>query len=199
MQYKGAGSKPRAVSDVGVVLLQIIKQKGTICGYEIDKLVEERDYRAWTDIGTTSIYAGLKKLAREGLVRCYIDTDKQGKGPLPKKFRLTAKGERSLRNEVKKGLSRTRERDRRFDLALAAMPVLSKREVEQALKKRDSFLLDAAKGIERKFESVGGKKLPINIRSLFEHSLFLIEQERKFLDVLTRDLKREKKQKSRRA
>jgi DNA-binding PadR family transcriptional regulator len=37
-------------------------------GYEIERVIEERGMREWTEIGFSSIYYLLKKLEREGLI-----------------------------------------------------------------------------------------------------------------------------------
>ncbi len=186
------------ISNVEFMLLQIIQQKGTICGYEIDKIVKMREYKEWADIGRTSIYTGLEKLAKKNLAKTFIDMDKQGKGPLPKKFKLTNKGKSTLRKEIFDALSSSRERDKKFDLAFAAIDILMPKKVISALKKRKEFLLEVAKKVEKKFESLGGDNLPINIKALFKHSLYLIKNERKFLDTLTAELKAEKTDKRRR-
>ena len=186
------------ISNVEFMLLQIIRQKGEVCGYEIDKIVKIREYREWANIGRTSIYTGLEKLAKKHLVTTFIDTDKQGKGPLPKKFKLTETGQITLKNEIFNALSSSRERDKKFDLAFAAIDILTLKEVISALSKRKDFLLKAAKKVEKKFESLGGFNLPINIKALFKHSLYLIKNERRFLDTLMVELKAEKSGKRRR-
>ena len=180
------------ISNVEFMLLQIIYQKVEICGYEIDKIVKMREYREWADIGRTSIYIGLEKLAKKHLVETFIDTDKKGKGPLPKKFKLNNKGEITLRNEIFNVLSSSREREKKFDLAFAAIDILTLKEVISALRKRKIFLLEAAKKVKKKFESLGGDNLPMNIKALFKHSLYLIKNERKFLDTLMAEIKAEK-------
>jgi DNA-binding PadR family transcriptional regulator len=172
------------------MLLQIISQAGEVSGYKIHKLVEEREYRVWADIGTTSIYTGLEKLRKKRLVISWLDRAKRGKGPLPKKFRLTEKGHQTLRREIEQALSSTRERDRRFDLALAAIPLVSVRTVRGALQKRKTFLGEVAEGVEARFEFLGGENLPINIKELFKHSMLLVKHELEFIDALLVDLKR---------
>ena len=180
-----------AISNVELMLLQIIYQQEEICGYEIDKLVKERDYREWADIGTTSIYTGLEKLRKKRFVRLRIDKEKRGKGPLPKKFRLKKKGKDVLKDELLKALSYTRERDKKFDLAFSAIGVLKTVEVKGALEKRKHFLLKMSHKLNEKLKSLGGERLPINIKALFKHSLYLIKNEVKFVDNLITDLKKE--------
>jgi DNA-binding PadR family transcriptional regulator len=148
----GKTSKTKPLSNVEFALLQLISEDGELSGYMISRLVEERGYREWADIGDTSIYTGLEKLNKKGLVRFYVDTDKQGKGPLPKKFNLTDKGREIFKGEVLEALSATRERDRRFDIALAAIHHIDTGEALQALEKRKSFLLAERQRIDNIFK-----------------------------------------------
>ena len=82
MNYYDNPSTSKTLSNAELMLLEIISQAKEISGYAIGKLVEERQYRVWADIGTTSIYTGLEKLKRKGLVTSRLDTAKRGKGPL---------------------------------------------------------------------------------------------------------------------
>jgi DNA-binding PadR family transcriptional regulator len=188
MNYYNDPLTARKLSNVELMLLQIISQAGEISGYAIGKLAEERQYRVWADIGTTSIYTGLEKLKRKGLVTFRLDVGKRGKGPLPKKFRLTTKGRLTLKKEIERSLSCTRERDRRFDLALAGIPLLPPEKVVTALRKRKKFLGEVAGQIKARFQSIGGEALPINIKAVFKHSLHLIKHESKFMDRLLAEL-----------
>jgi DNA-binding PadR family transcriptional regulator len=193
MNYKTPKVESTSPSNVEFMLLQIIAQCGEISGYRINRLVEEREYRVWAGIGTTSVYTGLARLARKGLVRSRLDMAKKGKGPLPRRFRLTAKGQRVLREEIRRGLSSTREGSRRFDLALAAVPLLARREITRALERRKRFLGKAATHVAARFKAIGGERLPINIKALFKHSLHGIRRELQFMDVLLRDVKKTKR------
>ncbi len=190
MNYKKPRPRIKPLTNAQFMLLQIISQAGEVSGYKIHKLVEEREYRVWADIGTTSIYTGLEKLRKKRLVTSHLDTEKRGKGPLPKKFRLTGKGHQTLRREIEQALSSTRERDRRFDLALAAISLVPLRTVRGALQKRKTLLGEVAEGVEARFEFLGGENLPINIKELFKHSMLLVKHELEFIDALLVDLKR---------
>ena len=61
MDYYNDPPRSKELSNVELMLLEIISQAKEISGYRIGKLVEERQYRVWADIGTTSIYTGLEK------------------------------------------------------------------------------------------------------------------------------------------
>ncbi|WP_435920840.1 PadR family transcriptional regulator [Paenibacillus sp. DYY-L-2] len=176
------------ITNVEFMLLQIIYERKEVSGYEINQLINERGYREWGDMGTTSIYVGLKKLNNKQLVHSYLDTTKQGKGPMPRKFEVTSQGVEVLKQTTLDYLSSSRERDHRFDLALAGIPCLTTDEVVTALQKRNAFLSQVANNINAKFVSQGGVKLPMHVQALFKHPLLLITHEIEFTEMLIKDL-----------
>jgi len=176
------------LSNVEFMLLQMIAELRHASGYEIMKLVDQRGYREWANIGTTSIYAGLKKLSDKGLIDAETSDDKAGKGPAPTRYTLAEAGVRALRNEILDSLSSTRERDNRFDLGLAALPHIGIEEAIQALRKRIDFLGQTSMNIGRKFESQGGAGMPLNARAMFLHPIRLIESELAFVADLIHEM-----------
>lgn len=176
------------LSNVEFMLLQMIKECGQASGYDLKKLVDQRGYREWANIGTTSIYAGLKKLNDKGWIITVKLDEKSGKGPMPNCFTLTEAGNTKLKQEILDSLSSARERDRRFDLGLSALAFVKKEEAVDALRNRLDFLLETSQKIEQKYESQGGVQLPLNVRALFLHSVGMIEHERTFVSNLIREL-----------
>lgn len=179
------------LSNSEFILMQIIYDRDMISGYEINQLIKARGYREWADMGTTSIYAGLNNLNKRKLVTSYIDVDKQGRGPVPKKFEVTAAGKKVLQQETLEALSSTRERDFKFDLALAAIPHVPKEEVLTALQQRKAFLTEVADSIKQKFEDLKKQQLPVNLQALYWHPLILIKNEIEFMDSLLQDLEKQ--------
>ncbi len=176
------------ITNVESILIQIIYEQKTVSGYEINHLIKERGYREWGDIGTTSIYVGLKKLSKKQLVNSYLDTTKQGKGPMSRKFEVTDNGVKLLKRNTLESLSSSRERDNRFDLALGGISFLTTEEVLAALQKRKVFLSEVAKNINKKFDSQGGIRLPVHVQALFRHPFLLIKNEIEFMDILITSL-----------
>lgn len=172
----------KQLSMVEFALLQLIAENDGVSGYTINKLVEARGYRRWADIGETSIYVGLNKLLKKKLVEFCLQTGKQGKGPLPKQFSLTPQGRETLKAEALDALAHTRERERRFDLALAAAPFLDPPELARALAERKRFLESEREHIRQAFEKQGGAHLPAQVRLLFQHPLVQIAAELRFMD-----------------
>jgi len=176
------------ISNVEFMLLQMIAECRQTSGYEIKKLVDRRGYREWANIGTTSIYGGLKKLSDKGWIAPEESDGKSGKGPMPTRFSLTEAGMAKLKKEILDSLSSTRERDNRFDLGLAALPFIGKDEAVAALRQRLDFLRGASNRAKQKYESQGGVRLPLNVRALFLHPISLIESEAAFVASLIHEL-----------
>ena len=152
----------RKLTNVEMVLLQIIAEKRGISGYGINRIVKERGYREWADIGMTSIYVGLKKLKDKKLVKFWIHVGKIGKGPMPKIFFLTENGKEVLSDEVLFILSESRERERIFDLGVAGIPFVASKKVKDALIQRKKLLNEHLDKIRIKFKKDGGHQLPVH-------------------------------------
>ena len=180
--------KTKPLSNVEFALLQLLAENGELSGYMISRLIEERGYREWADIGETSIYIGLEKLHKKEFVAFYVDVEKQGKGPLPKKFSLTETGKQILKENVLEALSATRERERSFDLALAAIQFVEPEDALQALETRKLFLSAEAQRINNKFFQQAGPALPKHVQVLFRHPIILINAELEFMDEIINTL-----------
>ena len=124
------------ITNVEFMLLGLISENDRISGYRLNGLVQERGFREWADIGTTSIYNGLKKLKEKKCVVSAADRYKKGKGPKGVVYSLSPEGVALLREETRKGLSGARDRGARFMLALASIHILAPEEVIEALGQR---------------------------------------------------------------
>ena len=178
-----------SLTNIELVLLQIISQQKSISGYQINRLIAERGYRDWVDIGSTSIYVGLTRLAGKKLVESLLDTHKQGKGPPPKVFSITPSGKEKLKSEIVDALSSAPVHDSRFDLGIAGIPFLGRNEIVAALGNRKRVLTDHAAEIENRYRISGGDCLRFHIKMLFEHSLNAVRNEIGFVERLIGQLK----------
>lgn len=169
------------VSNVEFILLTLIYEKQKITGYQLNSLIEERGYREWADIGTTSIYTGLKKLKERNCVNSATDRYKKGKGPKGTNYKLTPDGLTLLKTEVEQGLSTTRERDRRFALAVSALDVLSFAEILDALARRKEYLQQEFERIYQRYD-LQKEYLPLSAELLFRHTFTSIKKEIVFIE-----------------
>ncbi len=165
-------------------LLGLIAEAGENSGYRLHRLIEERGFREWAGLGQTSIYTGLKKLEARGLIAARLETAKQGKGPPPRLAALTEAGAEALRLEVAAALAGAESNWARFELALAALPVLGARAAVEALAGRRRGLEARLDHVSAKYEAQGGDKLPLHVQALFEHGLAHLRTEIGFLDAL---------------
>lgn len=177
-------------TNVEIMLLQLINEAEGISGYEINKIVKQRGYREWADIGTTSIYNGLKKLSNRKLIQSVIDKNKTGKGPLPYIYHITENGKQILKEDIIETLSIARERDKRFDLAFGGSAFLSSDDVIRALEKRVSFLHSEKERITNIYRRQITDNLPLQVKMLFEHPIFLIDSEIEFTEYIIGSLKK---------
>ena len=171
------------LSLVDEALLLLLSESPGISGYTINRLVEQRGYRAWAGIGTSSIYARLKKIEQRGFATSAPDDKKSGRGPQGRLFTLTTEGRKVLEHEVEIGLSTTREHDPRFNLALCGLHLLSKHKVDRLLTKRRYFLATEQRRLERVFESQRDA-LDRGARLLFERIIHGIAAEIRWLDTV---------------
>ncbi len=175
------------LTNAELMLLQIIKEHNEITGYEINKYVISVGYIEWADIGKTSIYTGLKKLEQKDFVRSIIAVDKTGKGPIPRKYTITTEGEITLKQEMIKAISTSREREKRFDLALSAVQILSKQETIDALDHRIEYLSSEKQRVSKDYKKQD-ECLPLGGKILYERILKSIDDEisstRDILDYL---------------
>jgi DNA-binding PadR family transcriptional regulator len=179
-----------ALSNVEYMLLTLIRERKATSGYQLDALIKERSYREWADISMTSIYVGLKKLEQKGLIQGRLATDKTTQGPAAKEYSLTKKGMRLLQEETEKGLSETRERDRRFDLALSSMEVLSSEQALASIGKRMTFLETEQKRISDVFTEQR-QRISFTGVLLFKHTLQFMQSEMAFLKNLVNNWEKE--------
>lgn len=144
-------------------------------GYDIERVIEERNMRNWTEIGFSSIYYVLKKLERSGLVTSELCTEGSG-GPKRRVYSATGTGRKAWRAESLDALARPQGSHTGFLLGLAALPALETGEVVSALE-------DHAARLERRRERMheawegSGPATPKHALAMFEYGEALINAE----------------------
>ena len=181
------------VSNVELALLEMVAEKQPVSGYEIDTLIRQRGYREWAGIGTTSIYIRLLRLEKRGLIEARAHKKKSGRGPAPKKYALTAAGERTVKPVITDALIFSRSMNPRFDLGMAGLPLLTGREAITSLQKRIKFLKRVSSELKVKYLSQGGDALPAHVGALFGRPVYMAGCEIKFLNILIKKIKADKR------
>lgn len=149
-------------------------------GYEIERLIEERGMREWTEIGFSSIYYVLGRLEKERLVESVVE-ERVGKGPNRRLFRVTPAGREAWQAAVYRALSVPEPVHSPFMLGLANLPGLTTDKVLTALtayRQRLAERLIHIAGERQRQRSTA----PDFVDALFDRSEALIHAELTWLD-----------------
>jgi DNA-binding PadR family transcriptional regulator len=115
-----------------IAVLSLLCEK-PMHGYEIEKTIEERNMRYWTEISFPSIYKILQKLEDKELITAEI---KLSKNNLSQKiYTATEKGQQTLKSSIMDILSNVEKTIWRIDLGIANLCLLNKEERRECLQK----------------------------------------------------------------
>ncbi len=142
-------------------------------GYQIERVIEERGMRKWTDIGFSSIYFLLKKLEREGLVEGQLENT--GRGPARKVYRATPAGLEAFHIAVVEALSVPETTHKSLLLGLANLPAISLSEAIAALGQYIHSLRSKME-ILRSFQE-SRHEHPYFVEAMFDHNLTVMHTE----------------------
>lgn len=147
-------------------------------GYEIEQVIEDRGMREWTEVGFSSIYYLLKKLAEKGLVIGEIQ-EHSGTGPVRKVFRVTREGRRTANTGILATLAEPAKQVSPLQIGLANLPCVDKAEAVRALRSYAETLHGRGEYLRERERAQ--EPLPDHVRAMFSHSLALIEAEREWV------------------
>ncbi|MDP8208582.1 MAG: PadR family transcriptional regulator [Candidatus Electryonea clarkiae] len=106
--------------------------------YEIEKEVEQRSMREWTDLSMSSIYKLLRKLEANGYVQAEIEISEENRAR--KIYHLTKEGRTGLQNIIGEILSVPEKTKWQMDIGISFLTVLdSKKAIECLLLYRTSL------------------------------------------------------------
>lgn len=162
--------------------------EGPQYGYELEKTLEERGMRAWTEIGFSSIYYLLKKLESKNLITSTVK-DVEGK-PSRRIYRVTEQGITMMKQKVKSVLSESRKEISPFDLGIAYSNLLSPEQVIECL---DLYLESLEKRKVFLENSIHEKKkggANYTVIALFSRPLARIEAEREWIEEFKEEIKK---------
>lgn len=175
------------LNNAELALLSIISDQGSLNGYQLKRLVDERGLQAWAGVSSSSIYVVLKKLEKRGFVSSSPDMEKRSRGPRGQVFVVTNIGVRTLLYDVKSALSGSREHDARYNVALSSVAILPKPEFLQCCVARLDFLKDERKRIYARGVEQGN--LPLAASLIFQRILHGIDAEICWMTSLIADQK----------
>jgi DNA-binding PadR family transcriptional regulator len=157
-------------------------------GYTIEKIIEERGMRHWTDIGFSSIYYVLKRLESRNFIEssCQQQEDK----PSRKVYTITGTGRCILKEKTKLLLSQSKRIASPFDLGLAHLHLLSDAEAVACLKDRVIILQNAIERVKSHQDHHIQNKRPYNIIALSDHALAHLRIEKIWVETFIKEVER---------
>jgi DNA-binding PadR family transcriptional regulator len=165
--------------------------EGPSHGYEIERRIEERGMREWTEIGFSSIYFLLKKLMARGLVE---QASLDAANPRARKtFRLTPAGVSLHGEETQRAIAEPRPVFPALLVGLANWPALAPEAAAAALASREQALAGELARLGARRDA--GGPLPPFFAAMFDYSLSMIEAERAWLKTARTTLEETKVEK----
>ena len=168
-------ARSRALTDAELLLLGLVAEMPRH-GYQLDREIELRGMREWTQIGFSSVYFVLGKLEKAGL----ISADEPAGAKARKTFKPTAAGRRTLADETLAALSGYRPTYSSVLLGMIHWPVLEREQALGALTARGAAVdaeLSRVEGIR-----ADTQPLPDFVDALFEFSIGQLKTEAEWID-----------------
>ncbi len=173
MVVKEAG--PKDLTDAELLLLGLVAEMPRH-GYQLDKEIELRGMREWTQIGFSSIYFVLGKLEKAGLV----SAKKPAGAKARKTFKVTAAGRRTLIAKTLTALGSHRPTYSSVLLGMIHWPVLEREEALDAMMARGEAV-DAELSRVADIQA-DTQPLPDFVDALFDFSIGQLKAEAEWIE-----------------
>jgi DNA-binding PadR family transcriptional regulator len=147
-------------------------------GYEIDRVIQVRGMRDWTEVGFSSIYYLLKKLERNGKIEGRLEEAERG--PARRVYHITPGGQKAFYTAVLDVLSVPRRYRSPLQLGLANLPSIPHGDAMTALGQYHDALVARLADVQEKQRRQ--QPLPFYVDAMFEHSLAMIKAELGWLE-----------------
>ena len=156
-------------------------------GYQIERVIEERGMRRWTEIGFSSIYFLLKKLERQKLIKGEWEKTEQSKERWVKVYRPTDEGRQAFHAAIIDVLSVPQPSPRPLMLGLANLSSLSTDEALMALGQYNKELTDKT-GLLRTVLESELQSHPYFVNAMFQLALKVMQAESEWVEIFTRQI-----------
>lgn len=146
-------------------------------GYDLERVIEQRGIREWTDLGFSSIYYILNKLQAKGCVESSAGRSSKSR----RVYTATPAGRQSATEAAIAALSEAIPLRPPILTGLANLPLLTNKQVTSALMQRRRQLNQRIQAVEATRQAQ--RPLPPFVESIFSYSLSLLQAERQWLDT----------------
>jgi DNA-binding PadR family transcriptional regulator len=146
-------------------------------GYDLERVIEQRGIREWTELGFSSIYYILNKLQAKG----YVESSAGRSSKSRRIYTATAAGRRSATDAAIAALSEAAPLRPPILTGLANLPLLTHRQATAAFRRRRRQLNQRIQAVEATRQAQ--QPLPPFVESIFSYSLSLMQAEMQWLDT----------------
>ncbi|MEU8821459.1 PadR family transcriptional regulator [Actinoplanes sp. NPDC048796] len=148
-------------------------------GYDLERVIEQRGIRQWTDIGFSSIYYLLGKLEKRGLLHA---PNGQAGGKSRRVLHATAEGRETAARAALTLVADPQPVPNPLLVGIANLPLFSPADYARALHTRLAAIDARIAGVRAAAEAQQDRAaLPPAAREVFSYSLSLMEAERQWL------------------
>ncbi len=154
--------------------------------YSINHRIDERGMRDWTSIGKSSIYSDLNNLEANGLVESYRE---EVDNRIRKVYKITEFGFEIVKKKTYKVINDfIGKNDENFYVAFSMLPILTKKELTEAITNSINKIKKNLKGLEDMLEE--NSNMPLNVRGLFVHPIKILDIDIEFLNWVLEEIKK---------
>ena len=169
-----------------IILGLISEEREGDHAYNINKKIEGRGMRSWTNIGRSSVYRVIKNLEEKGLAITWIEEiDNRSIN----KFKLTDQGIGVLKAKVFSVINEFVGRDDKdFYVAFSMLPILTTKQLIKGFSNSINLMKKHKKELEEMLE--GNYKTPLNVRGLFIHPIKILKADIEFLEMVLEEIQK---------
>lgn len=153
-------------------------------GYQIERVIEQRGMREWTEVGFSSIYYLLKKLEKRKMIEG--QTEDAERGLARKVYRVTQAGVEGLHTAMIEALSEPQPRYSSFSLGLGNLPAIPSDEAIGALDQYRRNLASRLKNVRGRWKAQ--QPLPYFVNAQFNYSITMLTAELMWVEKFTGQL-----------
>ncbi|MBU7016279.1 MAG: PadR family transcriptional regulator [Theionarchaea archaeon] len=175
------------ISDREAAILGLLCERSRY-GYELEKIIEERGMRVWTEIGFSSIYYVLNKLEIKGYISSTVK-EVEGK-PSRRVYTVTDKGVLTMKEKIKSVLSLNKKTVSPFDLGIAYHYLLKPEEVLECLRLYLESLDKRRTALERSIREKQREGANYRVIALFSRPLAHVNAERLWVEQFIKEVER---------
>lgn len=153
--------------------------------WQIEKTVQWRDMRSWTDLSQSTIYKQLRSLEGAGRVECHPEVEG---GRLRKVYRITPQGREDLAARLQEILGEAEHQKWRVDLATYNLDLLPPGAAREALAAYRRALEDRIRCYRELEAFLVAEECPTHRLAVARRPIHLLEGELRWLDAYAAEL-----------